>query len=109
MHLLDSNVMCKYYANGDCTGKMSGPYSNLEIDYTYASYYYGQIISSPQSVSCEIIGFQAPRIPVKPPKPQPGVPPTDNTYDGKIDGFLKDVEVFPLDIYDDNSPQKPDS
>lgn len=107
IHTEDSNVMCKYYENPDCKGRMSGPYTNQEADYTFATYFYGQIIPSPQSFFCEIVGFQAPRLPVDKPKPDPAPPPTMSNYDGKLDSFLENVTYYPLDGVGDDSP-KPD-
>lgn len=84
MHLLESNVMCRYYETADCKGRMSGPYSNMQCDYTYATAYYGQILTNPQSVQCEIIGFSDPsRQPVEPPAMDP-VPMINNGYDCKL-------------------------
>lgn len=71
MHILDRNIMCKYYRDANCKGPFSGPYSNQELDYSWNAAYYSQVLENPQSVFCQNIGFQPPNVPVKPPKPNP--------------------------------------
>lgn len=75
MHILDRNIMCKYYSYANCKGPSSGPFSNAELDFSAVTYRFNQIIGNPQSFFCQNIGFQKPNVPVKPSKPVPAPPP----------------------------------
>lgn len=71
MHILDKNIMCKYYREPGCKGKFSGPYSNQDLDYCWNTAHFNQVVDNPQSMFCQNIGFNPPYVPVKPPKPDP--------------------------------------